>query len=62
MSRPRVLFALRDPALLSDLFDDAALARLRAVADVANRVLVPAGGAGAARHRKKTRLGRPAHS
>lgn len=41
MTRPRVLFALRDPALLPDLFDDAALARLRAAADVADGVLTP---------------------
>ncbi|MCK9793471.1 hydroxyacid dehydrogenase [Isoptericola sp. 4D.3] len=39
MTRPTAAFAMRDAALLPDLFGDDALARLRAVADVAPDVL-----------------------
>ncbi|MEL7974867.1 hydroxyacid dehydrogenase [Isoptericola sp. F-RaC21] len=41
MTRLRAAFAMRDADLVPDLFDDAALARLRAVADVADGVLTP---------------------
>ncbi|MFE6970371.1 hydroxyacid dehydrogenase [Isoptericola sp. NPDC057653] len=48
MTRLRAAFAMRDAALLPDLFDDAALARLRGVADVAPGVLTAADVAGGA--------------
>lgn len=42
MTGLRAAFALGDPALVPRLFDDAALARLHAVADVADDVVTPA--------------------
>ncbi|WP_277207457.1 hydroxyacid dehydrogenase [Isoptericola croceus] len=46
MSRVRAAFALRDPDLLPELFDDATRARLAAVADVAAQVVTTADGPG----------------
>ncbi|MGE9363044.1 hydroxyacid dehydrogenase [Isoptericola nanjingensis] len=41
MTRLRAAFAVRHPDLVPELFDDAAVARLRSVADVAEGVLTP---------------------